>query len=515
MSTSVQVKKGILPNTGQGKVVGMTPEDTKTKCLFADGTSILVSDFLASFIHTGDELHFPLELQAADAGTQIYVRNSSTQERKQDKFQAEIGYATQPGRDKRGNLFVSAEVVGGCLGISAIHLPCQALRNYFYVGNRQRPWDRQLSFYELLRVNPNVSPAELRLSFKVRMLELRTAHASVGDLRALERVFNILAVPESRACYDTLLSDPAAPALFPHSGFGSLVVTGDRSRDRTTFFVSRILSFLPERKAMRMLVPLRKCIFYDDRVIYRDARRKCELIFDQTVLPLSWDSTWNQWKHLAGIKLGVNATFIRSGKYQRRGEARHLIQWETALPSRIEIRLPVNIAEQINEARQTHHRFGQFADALDRIRAQTESAPIERAELQKLCAAFGIPGDFDAALITWKADYEAFYYRQLRKRSRRLYLFRSEYVFDLEKAVVAEIPQLGHATYLFSKPASMIDFFDLYTTITREDILQNRMNVAEKLGFLGRIIHGLKPQAWLKELKARLGEVVDYAEASE
>lgn len=152
MSTSVQVKKGILPNTGQGKVVGMTPEDTKTKCLFADGTSILVSDFLASFIHTGDELHFPLELQAADAGTQIYVRNSSTQERKQDKFQAEIGYATQPRRDKRGNLFVSAEVVGGCLGISAIHLPCQALRNYFYVGNRQRPWDRQLSFYELLRV---------------------------------------------------------------------------------------------------------------------------------------------------------------------------------------------------------------------------------------------------------------------------------------------------------------------------------------------------------------------------
>lgn len=81
--------------------------------------------------------------------------------------------------------------------------------------------------------------------------------------------------------------------------------------------------------------------------------------------------------------------------------------------------------------------------------------------------------------------------------------------------MVAEIPQLGHATYLFSKPASMIDFFDLYTTITREDILQNRMNVAEKLGFLGRIIHGLKPQAWLKELKARLGEVVDYAEASE
>jgi hypothetical protein len=50
-----------------------------------------------------------------------------------------------------------------------------------------------------------------------------------------------------------------------------------------------------------------------------------------------------------------------------------------------------------------------------------------------------------------------FYNRQLCKRVRRLYLFRSEYMFDLEKGVIVEIPQLGHATYLFSKPASMTD----------------------------------------------------------
>lgn len=503
------------PDICQRVVLRKNLNRDKTVCLFTDGTSILLSNSLGPFVRPGDELLFPLEFQACGVGAQIYIRNTNTQERRKDGFQAEIGYATQPKKDKRGHLYVSAEVVGGCLGIYAIHLPCEALRDYFYVGNRRRTSDRQPSLYELLRVDTNVTPAELRLAFKLHTVELRAAHALVGDLRALERAFNILAHPELRACYDALLSDPGAPAIFPHNGFGTLLVAGDRSRDGTTFFASRILSFLPERKTKRMDVPLRKCAFYDDRAIYRDSRRKCELIFDQTVLPLSWDSTWNQWKHLLGTKIGLNATFIRSGKYQRCDEAWHLIQWETALPSRIEIRLPANIAEQINEARQAHHRFGQFADALDRIRAQTESAPIERAELQTLCAAFGVPGDFDAALITWKADYDAFYYRQLCKRSRRLYLFRSEYIFDLEKAVVAEIPQLGHATYLFSKPASMIDFFDLYTMITREDILQNRVNVAEKLGFLGRIIHGLKPQVWLKELKARLGEVVDYAEASE
>jgi len=512
MDTAVQVKedKDTLPNVALRKVVKTTPEGTKTKCLFADDTSIVVSNFLASFIRPGDELRFPLNLRAADVGTQIYIRNTSGHERRRDTLQADIGYATQPKKDKRGNLFVSAEVIGVALGICIIHLRCEALRDHFYVGDRRRATDEQPSFYDLLRVNANATPAELRLAFKLRMIELRAARAPAGELRTLERAFNILGRPELRACYDALLRDPASPALFPYGGFGSLLVAGNRLRDGTAFYASRILSFLPEQSTRFMQVPLRKCAFYNDRAIYRDVRRKCEIMFDQSALPLSWDSTWNQWKHLLGIKVGVKAAFIQSGKYQRRGEAWRLVKWETALPSRIEVALPVNIAEQVDEARHTHHRFGQFADALDGIRVCTESAPIERADLQKLCAQVGIPRDFDVALITWKADYDAFYYRQLCTRARRLFLFRSEYIFDLEKAVVVEIPQLGHATYLFSKPANMTEFLALYAMVTREDILQNRSNVAEKLGFLGRLIHGLKPGAWLENLKARIGEIPDY-----
>jgi hypothetical protein len=515
MGEALRSEEGSQPKIGRRMVLKTNPRETKTECVFADGTSILLSNFVASFVNTGDTLLFPLELQAANAGTEIYIHNTNAQERRKDTFQAEIGYATQPKKDKRGNVFVSAEVVGGRLGIAAIHLRCEALKDYFYVGDRCRAWDRQPSLYELLRVDANAAPAELRLSFKLRTLELRTAHAPVGNPRALERAFNILAHPELRACYDALLSDAGAPALFPYSGFGSLLVAGARSRDGTTFFASRILSFLPEQRTKRMQVPLRKCAYYDDRAIYRDARRKLEITFDQAAMPLSWDSTWNQWKHLLGAKVSVRAAFIQSGKYQHRNEAWRLVSWETALPSRIVVTLPVNITEQVNEARQTHHRFGQFADALDRIRTHTEFAPVERAELQKLCAGLGIPRDFDVALITWKADYDAFYYRQLCKRARQLYLLRSEYIFDLERVVIVEIPQLGHATYLFSKPASMTEFLALYAMVAREDILQNRSNVAEKLGFLGRIIHGLNSQAWLKELKMRLGEVVDHADTSE
>jgi hypothetical protein len=159
------------------------------------------------------------------------------------------------------------------------------------------------------------------------------------------------------------------------------------------------------------------------------------------------------------------------------------------------------------------HRFGEFAEALDLIRARVESAPVERTDLQKLCAELGIPADFDISLITWKPDYDAFYYKQLSKRARRLYLFQSEYIFDVERSVIVETPQLGHATYLFSKPVNMTEFLTIYGSVTREDIRHNRGNVAERLGFLGRLIHGLGPRVWLRELKIRLGETVDYAEA--
>ncbi|MFY9527586.1 MAG: hypothetical protein WAR24_01630 [Candidatus Acidiferrales bacterium] len=514
MDVAIQARTSIPPNACQRQVLKTNPKGIKTECAFTDGTSIFVSNFLASCIRAGDELSFLLELEAASAATEIYIR-TNPHERRRDVFQAEIGYAAQPRRDKWDNLFVSAEVRGCRLGISAINLRCAALRDYFYVGNRHRAWDRQPSFYKLLRVDPNVLPSELRLAFKLRNLELQTARAPTGDIRAVERAFNILAQPELRACYDKLLADPSSPTVFPYGGFGSLLVTGNSSLDGGTFYANRILAFLPQQNTKIFRAPVRKFVFYEDHAIYRDCRHKVEILFDQATVPLLWDPSWNQWKHLLGARISVNATFVHRCKYRRRAGAWHLVIWETALPSRIEVTLPANIAEQIAEARKTHHRFGEFAEALDLIRARIESAPVERADLQKLCAGLGISGDFDVALITWKPAYDAFYYKQLCKRARRLYLFRSEYIFDVERAVIVETPQLGHATYLFSKPTSMTEFLAIYGIVTKDDIRHNRANIAEKLGFLGRLIHGLGPRGWLKELKLRFGEAVDYAEASD
>jgi hypothetical protein len=243
--------------------------------------------------------------------------------------------------------------------------------------------------------------------------------------------------------------------------------------------------------------------FYDDRAVYRDPRRKLEVWLDQSAMPVIWDATWNQWKHLLGAKIEVRGMFVESGRYRHRGGEWHLLKWETALPSRLELKLPPDIAGLVETARKAYHRFGQFSDALGRIRERIEREPVERDELRRLCWDLHIPGDFDVAQINWQPDYDPFFYHQLCRRARRLYLFREEYIFDLAKVIAVETPQLGHATYLFAKPPSMEAFLAAYIRVSKDDVRRNRGSAAEQLGFLGRVVHGANPLAWLKELNSR------------
>ena len=121
------------------------------------------------------------------------------------------------------------------------------------------------------------------------------------------------------------------------------------------------------------------------------------------------------------------------------------------------------------------------AKALDQVRLALEHRSIEKTELEKIRSDLRIPGDFDIAQISWRPDYDPFFYRQLSRRSWKIYLFRAEYIFDLEKAVVVETPELGHATYVFAKPRTMENFLALYTRISKDDIRNNRDNAAEEL----------------------------------
>ncbi len=403
------------------RVVRLQAEASNTRCLFSDGTSRPLPRFVAGFISPTDQLEF--DSTAADFGSELRIIRTF-ERRRRELYVASIGYVTQPKTDKRNEYFVRAEVAASRLAIKRIHLPATAVRDYFYFASRRHPDSQDETLFDLLRTTPAASPAGLRLALKVRMLELQTEPAHRERWLAAERAFNLLANPELRACYEALLLDPDAPATFPYGGFGSLIAAGELSADRETFFATKILSFSPERRQRRFRAPLRKVEFFNGYAVYRDGRRKAEVLLDEVSLPLAWDPTWNQWRHLVGTKIGIDATFVRSGKYRFRDGEWQLVNWETALPSRLQISIPADVQNVVANARTTYSRFGQFFDVIQGIRDRVEREPVERQELSRIFNDLGIPPDFDIAQISWKPDYDAFFYNQLRKRTRKLYLFR-------------------------------------------------------------------------------------------
>src|SRR5215467_11481602 len=207
MEAAVETRVATAIAARQAKVLQVKPEGQKTACILSEGGRVLLSNILAAHIRPGDEIDFPLALDSAGAGTEIYVRRTSTSARTHDLYNAPLGYAAQPRSDKREQLYVRAEVPQGRLRIRALHFPCEVLRDYFYVGDRRLPWEKQKTLYEILHSSRSASPAELRLAFKLRELELRGEDASKPALSAAERAFNILAHPELRACYDSLLTN--------------------------------------------------------------------------------------------------------------------------------------------------------------------------------------------------------------------------------------------------------------------------------------------------------------------
>jgi hypothetical protein len=78
-----------------------------------------------------------------------------------------------------------------------------------------------------------------------------------------------------------------------------------------------------------------------------------------------------------------------------------------------------------------------------------------------------------------------------------------------------EVPELGHATYVFAKLNDIDAFVRLYAKTTKDDIRKNRDGIAECLGFLGRVTHGANGRSWVRELRSRTGETADYVAALE
>ena len=100
---------------------------------------------------------------------------------------------------------------------------------------------------------------------------------------------------------------------------------------------------------------------------------------------------------MLGTKIEADGIFVQSGKYRERCNTCELVRWQTALPSRLSVQLPDDFQQQLETAKTTHHRFGQYSRALDQIRLCLEHRAVEKAELERMCAELRIPGDFDIA----------------------------------------------------------------------------------------------------------------------
>jgi hypothetical protein len=489
------------------RIHSVRPDGSSVRCA-TDGEDIVVPRVPASYLRSGDDVR--VGSFSSPIGEYLATQNS-LQRRARHLYFGRVGYVTQPRTDKREEYFVRAEVLESGFGIHALHLPNSAVRDYFYFFRPPDGETPQPTLYEALRTPRSATPADLRLSYRIRRIELETSDAARSEMQRIERAFNLLGHPDLRSCYDALVQDANAPALFPYGGFGQCVVSGELAQDGKTFFVRQLLSYLPDQRQRQFRAPLRRIEYFNGYALYRDGRRKAEVYLDPTILPVGWDPTWNQWRHLVGTKIGIAGSFVQAGKYRHTSGEWHLVRWETALPSRLSVTVPSDVTGSFAAARRSYQRFGEYHDAIERVRVQLARQPLDQQELGDICRNLGIPPDFDVAQFCWKPDYDPYFYQELKKRSRNVYFLREEYIFQLPRAIVAEVPQLGHATYVFAEPADVREFVRRYAATSRDDIRKNRGNVAHQLGFIGRVMHGKNPRKWVRELQSRIGEGVDYA----
>lgn len=413
-----------------------------------------------------------------------------------------ISGATQPRKDKNGDFFVRIWFSKGPESVKSLLLSGAAIRHYFYCP------DGEEDLYKSLGASETATPADLRVAWRMKQLEIGVSAAKGSRV---ERAFNILGNPELRKCYDLLLRNEDMAPVFPYAGKGSIFVAGSLSRDGETFFADRILAYKPDLAPRHVSLLLRRCEFLADCIVCRDARRKLEVWLDAGLLPgLKWDLTWNHWKRWLKSRIVVDATVVQTNT--DRPGAREL--W-VDLPSRLRVTMPNDLADDICRAQALHALMGQHATLIEKIRSEVHTRPVEHAQIQGWFDRLGASEHLKPQHVTWQPDYDPHYFDELHKRAATWFLFRNEYLFIWATLLISEIPQAGHATYVFKKPWDVCAFMGAYAQVNRDDVRRNRDNAATRLGFVGRVVRGKNKKRWLRYVLALAGESSEEMEVDE
>lgn len=456
------------------------------------GSSIAVPGSLQGLVHSSDSAE-----RTSGNEPVMFLRQADGGRASQQILSARIDLVFQTRqRSISQDWFIRAEV-GGVSELKTIIFSADAVRQHFYPGTAR---DGHECLYKVLSADKSANLDSLRLAWRVKTVAAQLSGA-VDITAKVERAFNLLANPEVRSAYDASLLDDDAPLPFPFGAAGDCVVAGRLSKDGETFFADSILAFKPNVQPKRIEVLLRQCEFLPDRIIFKDSKRKVELWLDPGLLAgLAWDSTWNNWKQWLPSRIAIASDFVEAPKVHFDGGERVVTSWWIALPSRISVMTPASLSEDIERARAFHDLLGHHTDILNKVREEVAREPVEASTVQFWFDELGAAPPLRPEFATWQPDYEAYYFDQLRQRSRVWFLFREEYLFVLPGAVVSEIPMAGHASYIFAEPPDMDRFLRRYRRVVRTDIRMNKDGVATELGFVGRALRGTKKKRWLADV---------------
>lgn len=477
-------------------------------CSLDDGSQTAVPAMVGSRLRPNMEMALITTDHAAH-GIDILVDQSVHQRQASQLLFASISHVVA-GKNVPQKGFVQA-TLSNSDRLQILSIAAEAIRSYFFGFDDLD--GRTETLYEVLHVDQKATMSELRAAWRLRRAELAIGDSTTSQKRRAERAFNILALPELRNGYDQLLKNQHAAPMLPFGGVGKIILEGHfRASDRA-FIGHRILDFRPEMTERKLTLLLRCGEFFADRIEIRDGRRRVEVFLDtQLSVDVKADHSWNVWKNWIRSRLEIEATFVTSAKERFEKGERIINKWSVALPSRLRVAVPEGLMADIVCARAFHALLGRHADLIRQIAAQIESQPAEHSLVEEWFRDFNAEPELRPQHVNWQPDFDEFYFEELRKRSKTWFLFRDEYLFVWHKLLIVEIPALGHATYLFSRPGNLEEFLATYAKTERDEVRRNRGDVASRLGFIGRVVRSQRKMRWLNDVLKRAGAPVEVDE---
>ena len=485
-------------------MVAAIPTDDGLRCELRDGRVIDFGPEWRGQISVTDRLYVAAAVTVADRLTPLHLERGG----RLDLAQIPTTAAAPPQRDRHGRGFVMLDASAAQNGISKVLVTVAQIRDYFFAPDRSAEWAEQPSWFEVLGVRKNSTPAEIRLAYRVRMLELKTKRSeSNRSIQAqLARGLQILLDPDLRRDYLLLLKDPDASVAFPPWTIGVLRATGQKKGE--LFVVRDLLSFFPRTKERTVRLALRRFRFEGPQAVYRDARKRILIRFDSSLLPMQWTDDWNTWAHLALGSVTVKAMFWQQTRFRRTEIGFQPRVWSQPFQSTLAVQNPSSVAPRFKAARAFWEYFHPHADIVALLRARLEQEAIEAQQAAEWCHKQGVRPPIEARWVNWEPDYEECFYRELAARARAVYLFRNEYLFVLDQTVVSEIPQAGHASYIFRPNTSLDAFLGSYAQTTRHAIRTEPKTARKRLGYAGRIPHLRDLSVWIEKILRTLASPV-------